>query len=490
MKQSKRSSILKISQAYESALLRYSSQIGKGPIIFAVSGGPDSLAMLSGATFKKQNSHPKIIVANFAHGFDKKMDQDANKLLRSICESLDLQFVQGSADVPAIAKKSKLSVETAARRARHEFFATVARENDASCVAVAHTLDDQAETVLFRLIRGTGIRGAGGMREWTSLKVSSRLLHILRPLISVSRSETINACKEVEIIPIEDQMNSNLEFARSRIRHTVLPELIRINSSAVFALSRFANLSSEAHEALRANAITAQSGKERRFPGRVVWNKPYLWGINPAFTGFIFQSAWEYLNDPSSTLSRHHIVKMSALIASPKGGVMHLPKGLTFKVEQDSVSLLSEKLSNTPRALNDLAVPLATPGISNIGLWVFEAKMYRYEKTQTLEFDNPFTALLDANSVRYPAVLRRRKTGDKMVPLGMRAEVRVKDVFAKNKIKRSLRDALPILDTRNGIAWITGVRIADWARVREDTVKILQITARRSDWQPLDDFFI
>ena len=169
---------------------------------------------------------------------------------------------------------------------------------------------------------------------------------------------------------------------------------------------------------------------------------------------------------------------------------MHLPKGLTFKVEQDSVSLLSEKLSNTPRALNDLAVPLATPGISNIGLWVFEAKMYRYEKTQTLEFDNPFTALLDANSVRYPAVLRRRKTGDKMVPLGMRAEVRVKDVFAKNKIKRSLRDALPILDTRNGIAWITGVRIADWARVREDTVKILQITARRSDWQPLDDFFI
>ncbi len=115
--------------------------------------------------------------------------------------------------------------------------------------------------------------------------------------------------------------------------------------------------------------------------------------------------------------------------------------------------------------------------------------MFRNTPNQPLVQDNPFIAFFDADSIRYPVALRRRKTGDAIVPLGMEVGVSVKDIFLKNKVRRRLRDVLPVLDSQNGIVWVVGVRIANWARVKDSTERILQISARRFDWQSLDGFF-
>ena len=489
LKKSEQSPKLRIAEAYEATLLKHASLVGNGPIIFAVSGGPDSLAMLLGAKFGKTSDSPQIIVAHFCHGINKEMDQRSVELVRSVTNSLGLKLAVGSADVRALAIKTKQSLETAARQSRYEFFDLVAQENSGTCIMVAHTMDDQAETVLFRLTRGTGLRGATGIRELTSLKVTKRSLKILRPLLGIYRSETIQVCIEDGITPIHDSMNSDYQFARSRIRHSVLPELKKINSAAVDALSRFANLSQEAYEIIKEKSLTLQRGKERRFPEQVIWNRNHIFDLGPSVVGYIFQDAWEYINQSKSSLSWQHIAKMSDLVSSYRSGMIHLPKGFRFIVEQNSVSLISKNAAESTRPLSDLPVPLAIPGSSNIGSWVFETRMFRNTSNQPLVQDNPFIAFFDADSIRYPVALRRRKTRDTIVPLGMEVGVSVKDIFLKNKVRRRLRDVLPVLDSQNGIVWVVGVRIANWARVKDSTERILQISARRFDWQSLDGFF-
>ena len=268
-----------------------------------------------------------------------------------------------------------------------------------------------------------------------------------------------------------------------------MPELKKINSAAVDALSRFANLSQEAYEIIKEKSLTLQRGKERRFPEQVIWNRDHIFDLGPSVVGYIFQDAWEYLNQSKSSLSWQHIAKMSDLVSSYRSGMIHLPKGFRFIVEQNSVSLISKNAAESTRPLSDLPVPLAIPGSSNIGSWVFETRMFRNTSNQPLVQDNPFIAFFDADSIRYPVALRRRKTRDTIVPLGMEVGVSVKDIFLKNKVRRRLRDVLPVLDSQNGIGWVVGVRIANWARVKDSTERILQISARRFDWQSLDGFF-
>ena len=479
----------RMASAIEGALARNSRRLDGGPLVVAVSGGPDSLAMLIAAASIAPERRPALVVATFAHGIRPDHDRRASELVTRVAAGLGCVMVEGAGDVPSLAKEQRASLEAAARDARYGFLAQAAASHGASAVAVAHTLDDQAETVLMRLARGTGLRGAGGMQQWSTRKADGRVLRVLRPLLGVPHSDTLAVCDEAGVTPMDDPMNQDVEFARSRVRHRVMPELERLNPAAKQALARFAQVSADAHAALVVAARAGVRGAEHRTPGRVTWPRETLRGLDSTLLAVVSQGAWEYLHGAGAALSARHIEAFAQLVAAPEGGGCSLPRGARFSVEQDLCSLVDAQAAAKERPLQDVTVPLPIPGSGRLGQWVVETRFERASGTEVTGVDR-FSATLDAETLTYPVVLRRRRPGDRMMPLGMQQEVRLQDLLVNARIRRSQRDAIPVVETAKGIAWVVGVRPAEWARVSERTERILVLRARRADWRSPEDVLL
>lgn len=475
--------------AIEGALTRHGRRLDGGPLVLGVSGGPDSLALLKAAASIEPERRPALVVANFAHGIRPEHDARATELVARVAADLGCQMVQGAGDVRARAKEQHQSLEAAARSARYAFLAEAAAANGASVIGVAHTLDDQAETVLLRLTRGAGLRGAGAMREWSTRNAGGRVLRLLRPLLGVPRSDTLAVCHEAGLEPLQDPMNEDVAFARSRVRHHVMPALEQINPGVTQALARFAQVAADAHATLAQAAQRAVRGSEHRTPGRVTWPRDLLRGLDPTLFAVAAQGAWEYLHGAGAALSARHIEAAIALVAAPEGGECSLPGGARFTVEQHLCSLLDAPTAAGARPLPDVTVPLAIPGSSRLGPWVIETRFQRPGAADA-ESEDRFTVMLDAAALTYPVALRRRRPGDTMAPLGMQNQVRLQDLLVNTRIRRSLRDAIPVVETATGIAWVVGVRLADWARVTERTERVLVLKARRADWRAPEDFVL
>ena len=449
--------------------------------MLGVSGGPDSLAMLVAAASLPSERRPELVVAHFSHGIRPEDDEREAAMVARVAEALGCAFLGGAADVPAQVAEHRGSLEVMARDARYAFLARAAREFGAAAIAVAHTLDDQAETVLLRLIRGAGLRGAAAMREWSVRRVDGRPLRVLRPLLAVRRDDTIEVCSEAGVAPADDPSNRSLDFARNRVRHRIIPELAQLNPDAQAALARFADAAAEAQEALAAASKSAVRGVEQRTPGRVAWSRSPLRDLPEALSAWAFQSAWAYLQGDSAALSARHVQAMRRLVAGDEGGELSLPRGARFIVEQRYCSLEDAETTSKRRPLPAVVVPLAVPGASRLGPWIIESRLERASGLPA-DQDDPFIAVLDADTLVYPLVLRRRRPGDRMVPLGLDREVRLQDLLVGARIPRTRRDSLVIVECPWGIAWVGGVRIADWARVTDASKRILTLQARRIDW--------
>src|SRR5215472_13932624 len=187
----------------------------------AVSGGADSVALLRILLELRQELGVVLSVAHFNHKI-RGAEADADEqFVSTLAQEFDVQLHSGSADAPAYAREHKMSLETAARELRHRWFAQLIREGKADKIATAHTQDDQAETVLMRILRGTGTRGLAGISPWQKQRA------LIRPLLHVTRLEIEEHLKALGQAWREDSSNRDLRHARNRIRHELLPLLQR-----------------------------------------------------------------------------------------------------------------------------------------------------------------------------------------------------------------------------------------------------------------------
>jgi tRNA(Ile)-lysidine synthase len=209
-------------------------------IIIAVSGGPDSLCLADAAlaVAPKHGLHP--VIAHLDHGLRGEASRADAEFVRAFAAERNVPCVVECADVRALAAERKLSIEVAAREARYAFLARAAEAHGASLVALAHHADDQAETVLFRLLRGTGLAGLRGMQPRGPLPGAPALI-ALRPLLRVTRAEIEQYCRECKLQPRRDATNDELHQARNRIRHELLPLLEQYNPNIRSALTRLAD---------------------------------------------------------------------------------------------------------------------------------------------------------------------------------------------------------------------------------------------------------
>lgn len=446
---------------------KHCNDLGPGPLVIAVSGGADSLALLFAANAVKHTVKREVVVAHFSHGIRKTAERREAALVKRIAKELGLTIVHE--------RTNAVPSEAAAREARYAFLARASRSTQAAAVVTAHTLDDQAETLLLRLIRGSGLRGAGAIREFSTRNVEGNSLTLLRPLLSNSRSETVATCAEHGVTPAADGTNRSLRYARNRIRHRVLRELEEINPAARQALSRFAAAAQVDNDFLDEMASDAVAGMEERSPGIVGWATTVLRNLPTPLLVRVLQRGWAAVSGEGATLSQQQIAAAINLIHRTEGGSLDLGNGMRLVIEQDSVALTSH---TGPPTLP--WTRLAIPGSTTVHSWVIDVAVT--ERKTTWDGD-PWHAVIDLRELGEPAIVRSREPGDRIQLSEHSEAVSLQNLLVNVKMPRTNRDSLPLIVGAHGIAWVAGVRIASWAKVTDQTSQVCDVRVRHVEGQ-------
>lgn len=476
-------------QRLERRVLRYIQRHGlfstAQRALLAVSGGPDSTALLLALAHLSASGGLKLDLwlAHFDHGLRRRAEREAEKaFLSGLAAKLGLPFLFGRGDVRAHARQHRLSLEEAARELRYRFLAEQAEKASINVVATGHTADDQAETVLMHLVRGSGLTGLAGMRPSSSWPLPGHEdLLLVRPLLEVSRGETERYCQEEGLSPCLDVTNLLLGPLRNRIRHELLPLLRRYNPKIEGALLRLAAATVSDLTYLEETAAASWRALAVEDKDSVGFRRSQLAALSPAIRNRLLQAACQQLLADARQIEAAHIRSMVDALAKPASGRLSLPGGLAFAVDDEFVRLtLGREAAAKARPIPE--TPLAVPGHTTVAGWLIEAETLPGRRVEVGA--DPYEAFLDYQAVGAQLIIRGRRRGDRFRPLGLGGEKKLQDYLVDAKVPRDERDGVPLVCASWGIAWVVGHRIDERARVGESTRTVLHLKFRR---QPTQD---
>ncbi len=440
-------------------------------LVAAVSGGPDSLALLHALHCLADSYALSLHVAHVDHGLRPSSGQDA-EFVREHAEALGLPCTVVAVDVPRRGDGS--FSESAARDARYRALVRVAEVEGAAAIATGHTLDDQAETVLLHAVRGSGLAGLRAMSVLSDAPVDGSPSRIFRPLLGVRRSETLAYCRELGLSPLEDETNSDARIPRNLLRLEVMPLLQRLNPHAAGALVRLAANAGNAQDFLDAALDAEWPSLAVASEGAVALDREGLRVLHPALQALAVRRACDEVG-VAATLDAVHVETTMRLAEGPAGREVPLPGGVRAEARRDTLVFHAPGAPPLPPLEGEHA--LFVPGVSAVRGWRVETLLV--PMPSALE-SLPFTAFLDADALGGELSLRARRPGDRIQPLGMAEGSRkLQDYLVDAHVPRRERDAVPLLVSPRGVAWVVGHAIAHWARVTPDTVSVLSVEVSR-----------
>lgn len=451
-------------------------------VVAAVSGGSDSVALFFLLHQLAAGGGCRLAGLAHLHHHIRGAAADGDAAFcRDLAARVGLPAVIGEADVPALARLAGVSLEVAGRDARQQFYRDAMATLGAACVAVAHTRDDQAETVLLRLARGAGSAGLSGM--------APRRDHLVRPLLDVSRAELREYLEEIGEPWREDLTNADHAIPRNRIRHNVLPQLREVNAQADAALSRAAEilrtdaafLDGLANEAAtRLVRIEASAAGAAGAVQRVVIDASELTKLPLALRRRVALRALETANPSRS----YGLEEAQLLCEAAAGGAGASLTGLDMERFGADVVLVSRKVPRVPKvpgvpSADQFELQLDIPGAVDAphGRWTLSASgpIPRHEASIAAG-----QVMVDAGTLSRGLIVRPRRPGDRLYPLGAPGRKKVQDVFVDRKIPRDDRDREPIVTDEMGrIVWVAGQVLAAPFRVTPLTTTVVVLTLRR-----------
>ena len=452
-------------------------------LVVAVSGGPDSLALLYALHRLRDELGLALHVAHLDHrlrGQDSAADAE---FVAQTCAKLGIDCTVEAEDVPAFRREHRMSLEEAAREVRYRFLANLAEQVGADAVALGHTSDDQVETVLMNVIRGSGLRGLRGMRPVSKQRIAGSDATLFRPLLNLSKQDTIAYCEALHLTPRADESNRSTEMTRNRVRLELLPLLrdmnpafgdaaLRLSRNAVDALA----VVDKAVDAAWSDAVT-EEGESIRI------DRERFLELDAALRSHLVIRALSHVKGDTQGIERIHVDDAVNAVIESSGSQLHLPGGLLLIVEQRSALIYAGDKAFAATSFD--VSPLAVPGVTTVGEWRFTTERLktpsayrpRDESEQSpREFVERFGRAVDIPSL----AVRTRLRGDRFQPLGMSGTKKLKDFMIDEKVPGSMRDSVPLIVTSRGIAWVVGWRIAEWAKVDDDDRECLEIRVERA----------
>jgi len=444
---------------------------GQQCLLVAVSGGPDSVCLLHILVNLQEEMGIRLHVAHLNHQLRGAESEADARYVSDLAHRLDIPVTVEQREVKAYQSRRRCSLEEAAREVRYTFLAQVARTIGADRVAVGHTVDDHIETILMHLIRGTGTRGLRGLQPsswWQSLGDS---LTVIRPLLEVSRQETVDYCHRYQLMPRVDISNLSLSPLRNRIRHQLLPLLQSYNPGVAEALLRTARIAGDDLAFLDGESARLGAELVRREGDAVILDKKGFLELPPALKRHLLRASIEKLLGNLMDIETRHIEEIMDVLTKPAGKRISLPGSLIFSVEYDRYLLGSDLAALSPFPILDAELPLKVPGETRLSGWSVTATILRRE--QMTEKGDDFAACFDLDRAGDKLLVRSRKRGDRFQPLGMSGPKKLNEFMIDAKIPNSWRQRVPIVCSSGHIIWVVGWRIDDRVKVTGTTRKVL-----------------
>ncbi len=430
----------------------YNMLSGCKTLVAAVSGGADSVCMLHILQRVCRSRNIDLVCAHFNHrlrGLDSDKDQ---QYVKKLCEELNIRFFTSGEDVEKLSKEHGISLETAAREARYKFLNSIAEEFENSKIATAHTANDNAETVLLNLIRGTGIKGLCGIPPCRD--------NIIRPILLFTRNDTETYCKDNSLEYVTDHTNFDTKYSRNKIRLQVLPLLSEINSDAVKNICKAAallekdeNFLNEASQALYDNAFSNSSLSLE------LLRKAEDVLVARVLIRFIKENT---LCDYDST----HINEAVSLVKKGRtGNRIQLRKDVFLEISYDRLIITNNASVFVPNL-----VEISGPGDYCFGKYtVMLREGYNKNKKNLLDYDK----------LSFPITLRSPQSSDrfKIPSVGTKA---VNRLLIDRKIPRGERGQLPVLVKDMQVIWIDKVGASENFRVNNNTNKYIHIIIKEN----------
>jgi tRNA(Ile)-lysidine synthase len=495
---------------------RYSLISPEEIVVVGVSGGADSVCLLHVLAKWRKRLGIKLHIAHLNHqlrGIESEADAE---YMSNLADSLGIPSTIERQDVAAYRTERKCSIEEAARELRYVFFARVAKEVRANRIAIGHTRDDQVETILMHILRGTGITGLCGLAPcsppaYDSQGVSwpagalgaaegrrSNLL-VIRPLLDITREETANYCQEHELAPRVDSSNLSPSFFRNRLRLHLLPLLRQYNPSIDQALLRLADIAKEDNAFIEQHASELWDEVARQENNAIYLNRKKIASLPIALQRQLLRAALTKLAGDTRDIEANHIEAARSLLNKPVGKRISLPHGLICQggynelVIATPYSIRGKQSQLPPCPFPPLPgkMPLKVPGKTIFSGWKVLASIVREQitflssrvalSTSENTCQSNLVAHFDLQKTGTNLLVRQRHPGDRFQPLGMSMPKKLHEFMVDAKIPRSWRGRIPIVCSPQQIIWVVGWRIDNRVKLTEASKEILRLEFIKSE---------
>lgn len=441
-------------------------------VIVAVSGGPDSIALVHILHSLKEELQIKISVAHVNHCLRGKEANEDEDYVKRFCENYKIEFRSKRVDINKLSKLKNMSSESAGREARYGFFENLREETNANKIAIAHNANDQAETILMRIIRGTGIEGLVGIKP-------VRDTVFVRPLINIMRNEIEEYCAKNNLNPRIDKTNLETIYARNKVRLELIPYIEEnFNKDIIKGLNRFSNtmkIDSEYLELI---------GKEK-YKKYCDINKEKVIISKEAFLEHesiisrVIRLALHKVCGNLYDFERIHIYDVMDIQKNSTGKQLNLPNNIS--VLNSYGDIIINKIRKENIETNNKEFILRC-GINEVRDMNLRAYLKLVDAKENIEIKRKrLVKYFDYDKIKGNVVLRYRKDGDRFRPLGMTGSKKIKDLFIDLKVSKDKRDIIPLVCFNGEIGWIVGYRESELFKVDENTKRILEVRIESED---------
>ena len=432
-------------------------------ILIAFSGGADSLALLLMLHALKEELHIELGACHVNHMLRGKDAEEDEIFCSEVARKLSIPFYSMKKDVRGYAKKKGLSVEVAGRELRYAFFKDIMVNHRYEKCATAHHLDDQVETVLLNLMRGSGLNGLTGM--------SPKREEYIKPILFLKKEELLAYLKEQSMEPREDDSNMESIYQRNKVRNKLIP-YIRENFNEDFpeTIWRMTDLLREDLDFIHEQVEKVKSEYvENRKDNRIVIRKEAFHQHKAVVSRLLFD-AIESVKGNITDIEEVHIRDMIALQKNETGKSIDIKDAVVARNDYGNL-IIERKKTDTEREENMLHEELKIPGT-----YVVDGKTIRFRYVERDEIvKDKKLRFFNGDVIEETVIVRNRQEGDRMRPFGMKGYRKLKNILIDKKISREDRDKLLVFQNRNEIFYIGSMIISDDYKVKDNTVKILEI---------------
>lgn len=426
-------------------------------VVVGLSGGADSVCLLHVLNLLKNDCNLNLIAAHVNHGIRGEEAENDAIFSMNFAESLNVHFSLLKANCVEEAEESGETLEEAGRRIRYEFFDMLC-EDETYVIATAHNSNDNLETVVFNITRGSALSGAKG--------IPPKRDNIIRPLIFCSRAEIEGYCKENNLSFVTDSTNLSDDYTRNRIRHNVLPELEKVNSNAIEAFTRFSEsvrIDDDYLDSVAENALEKVKLSECSYSTEA---------INSLHPSIKRRVIFKVINHFSMELPDSKKINL-VLSCISENSKIQLYKNCYCESKENELKFF--KNDNNKECEKQEPKILECENFSaNFGGYTVKGEYFSKtsQKINDLLLDN----LIDCDTINGSLILRTRNEGDKITLRKRQVTKSLKKLFIEENIPKEKRDLIPVISDDNGVVWVSGFGVNKNNAVKEDTKNILSIS--------------